>query len=40
MIAIDFHLGKYADACHPSTAKQSNMAERWSAEAEDDRSAW
>ena len=39
-IAKDFHLGKYADACHPSTARQSNMAERWSAEAEDDRSAW
>ena len=39
-IAKDFYLGKYADACHPSTARQSNIAERWSAEAEDDRSAW
>jgi hypothetical protein len=33
------NLGRSAEACHPSTAKQSNMAERWSAVALEDKSA-
>ena len=33
------HLGSIAEACQPSTAKQSNMAERWEADADEESSA-